>query len=137
MPRKDVTQAELSLLEVLWDSGPTTIREITEAVYPGGSASDYATVKKLLSRLEMKGYVERDRRSMAHVYRAVSTRDQLIGQRLRSLADSLCGGSSTPLLTHLLQTEQLSAAELDELRTLLEELGARKRGRGPSARKPD
>ncbi len=135
LPRKDVTTAELALLEVLWEEGPTTIRELADSVYPGGSASDYATVKKLLSRLEQKGYVKRDRRSMAHVYKAVSSRDELIGQRLRTLANNLCGGSSTPLLTHLLQTERLTRAELDELRALLDELGERKRGKGPSGRK--
>ena len=72
---------------------------------------------------------------MAHVYKAVSSRDELIGQRLRTLANNLCGGSSTPLLTHLLQTERLTRAELDELRALLEEMGERKRGKGPSGHK--
>ncbi len=135
LPRKDVTKAELTLLEVLWQEGPTTIRELTDSVYPGGSPSGYATAKKLLSRLEQKGYVKRDRRAMAHVFTAASSRDELIGQRLRTLADNLCGGSRTPLLTHLLETDRLTRAELDELRRLIEEFGQRKPGRGSSVRK--
>ncbi len=127
LSRKDVTRAELALLEVLWEGGPATIRELTDSVYPGGSASDYATVKKLLSRLEKKGYIQRDRGAMAHVFSATASREELIGQRLRTLADSLCGGSRTPLLTHLLKTERLSRAELDELQALLAELGQEKK----------
>ena len=134
LSRKDVTRAELALLEVLWEAGPATIRELTDSVYPGGSASDYATVKKLLSRLEKKGYVQRDRGAMAHVFSATASREALIGQRLRTLADSLCGGSRTPLLTHLLRTERLTKSELDELRAFLEELGqTRKRERRKSS----
>ena len=59
--KKDVTDAELALLQVLWESGGLTIRDLTDAVYPEGGESDYATVKKLLARLESKGFVHRDR----------------------------------------------------------------------------
>ena len=122
LPRKDVTGAELTLLEMLWDEGSATIRRLTDVVYPGGSPSDYATVKKLLSRLEAKGYVQRDQRAMAHVFKASCSRDELIGQRLQALANNLCEGSRTPLLTHLLRTERLTSRELEELEALLDDL---------------
>ena len=54
---KDVTDAEMAVLQVLWDRSSATIRELTDAVYPGGGASDYSTVKKLLARLQTKGLV--------------------------------------------------------------------------------
>lgn len=118
-PAPEVTETELSILQLLWDQGPAPIRQLTNALYPSGSASHYATVQKLLDRLEAKGLVARDRSSMPHVFRSICSRDQYIGGQLRAMADKLCGGSLTPLLTHLLQREQLSAEERRELRGLL------------------
>jgi BlaI family transcriptional regulator, penicillinase repressor len=119
-PKDDVTDAELAVLQVLWDDGPATIRLLTDRVYPQGTAAHYGTVQKLLERLEQKGYVRRDRSAMAHQFVAVIGRDTLIGRRLREMAEKLCGGSLTPLLTHLLRAERLSPAERQELRTLIE-----------------
>jgi predicted transcriptional regulator len=115
-----VTDAELAVLEVLWDQGPSTIREITDLVYPDGSASSYATVQKLLDRLETKRWVARRARGRANEFRARESRDELLGRRLRETADRLCGGSLTPLLTHLVRAENLSPEELDALRKLVE-----------------
>lgn len=117
--REAPTEAELAVLQALWDDGPSTIRHLTDKLYPSGSASHYATVQKLLERLEDKGYVNRDRAAMTHIFTATLGRDAYIGGQLRAMAEKLCGGSLTPLLTHLLQTERLSAAERRELRRLL------------------
>ena len=76
-------------------------------------------MQKLLDRLEIKGLVGRDRSSMTHVFHAIATRDDFIGSQLRAMADKLCGGSVTPLLTNLLQREQFSVEERRELRELL------------------
>jgi predicted transcriptional regulator len=118
-PTPNVTDAELRVLEALWDLGPSTIRKLTDHVYPGGGQSSYATVQKLLDRLEDAGCVARDRSAMTHVFVAAVTRDELIGGQLRAVAERLCGGSVAPLLTHLLKTEALSEAERTELRRLL------------------
>src|SRR3954465_3300162 len=100
---QDVTKAELAVLQALWDAGPATIRQLVERVYQQTGTSVYGTVQKLLERLESKGFVRRDRSSPVHVFRAALDRDALIGRRLRAVADSLCGGSLTPLLTHLVE----------------------------------
>ena len=68
-------------------------------------------MQKLLERLEAKGYVHRDRRRPVHVFAAAIDRDALIGRRLRDMAEKLCGGSLTPLLTHLVRAKRLTAAE--------------------------
>jgi predicted transcriptional regulator len=120
-PIKDVSDAELAVLRVLWDEGPATIRQLTDRIYPNGTAAHYGTVQKLLERLEAKGHVTRDRRAMAHVFAARTDRDALIGRRLRETAEKLCGGSLTPLLTHLLKVERLSPKERQELRALMDE----------------
>ncbi len=63
MPRmpQDVTDAEMAVLQVLWDQGPANRRQITDLLYPGGGPALYTTVQKLLERLEAKGYVTKDR----------------------------------------------------------------------------
>ena len=125
----DVTDAELALLTALWDHGPAPIRRLAERVYGEGGPSAYATVQKLLERLEQKGCVARDRRESVHVFRAAVGRDELIGRRLRAVADALCGGSFTPLLTHLVEGEGLSPTERSELRSLIDRLdGPRSEG---------
>jgi BlaI family penicillinase repressor len=125
----DVTEAELALLQALWDAGPATIRQLVDRVYKQEGASVYATVQKLLDRLESKGFVVRDRAGQVHVFRPAVGREELIGRRLRAVADSLCGGSLSPLLTHLVEDRGLSEAERRELRGLIEKLDRRRRAR--------
>ena len=124
---QDVTEAELALLQALWDSGPSTIRQLVERVYKQTGTSVYATVQKLLDRLETKEFVSRDRSGPVHVFRAAIDRDELIGRRLRAVADSLCGGSLSPLLTHLVEGKGLSEKERTELRGLIEQLDRKRR----------
>ena len=121
-PTPDVTDAELSVLQALWDQGPATIRRLTDTLYPEGTAGQYGTVQKLLERLESKGCVKRDRRPWPHVFAAAIDRGTLIGWRLRTMAEKLCGGSMTPLLLHLLQAEKFGPEERKELRAFLEQL---------------
>jgi BlaI family transcriptional regulator, penicillinase repressor len=126
---QDVTDAELAVLQVLWDEGPATIRRLTDVLYPAGGAAQYATVQKLLERLEAKGYVGRRRTGAAHLFSAAVPRDELIGRRLQDVAEKLCGGSLTPLLTHLVRTRRLSARERQELRDLIDELDTKGKGK--------
>jgi predicted transcriptional regulator len=118
----DVTDAELAVLQALWDRGSATIRQLTDALYPEGTDVHYATVQKLLERLEAKGHVARDRSGHAHRFRARTDRDTLVGHRLRAMAEKLCGGLMAPLLTHLVRAEALSSRERHELRALIDEL---------------
>jgi predicted transcriptional regulator len=124
MPRtpQDVTATELAILQVLWDQQTATRRQITDVLYPGGVSAHYATVQKLLERLEGKGYVRHDRGDGVLRFTAMMDREQFISRRLLDMADKLCGGSLTPLLMNLVRAKPLSARELDELRALLDEL---------------
>jgi len=124
MPRlpQDVTDAELAILEVLWERGSATVREIAEQLYSGYSASQHATAQKLLERLEAKDCVRRNRGLWPHVFEAAIDRQALIGRRLQQTADRLCDGSIQPLLTHLVKAGRLSADERRSLRNLLDEL---------------
>ena len=123
MPREpqDITEAELALMQVLWDRGRASIRQLTDALYPDGSAAQYATVQKQLERLEAKGFVARDRSLFVHVFSPTIERDELIGRKLRAVADKLCGGSLAPLLSHLARMKPLTDDERRALRELIDE----------------
>ncbi len=123
---QDVTDAELAVLEVLWDEGKATVRQISETLYPSGTGSHHATVQKLLDRLKMKECVSRDRSVWPHLFRAAIRRDELIGRRLQTTADKLCGGSLQPLLTHLVRSSNLNHRDRQSLRLLLDELEVRR-----------
>jgi BlaI family penicillinase repressor len=125
--RTRVTDAELAVLEVLWARGGLSIREIADAVYPGGGASEYSTVQKLLERLEGKGCISRDRRSFAHTFVTRVDRGHLIRDELEELAAKLCEGSFTPLLVHLVKSRKLRAEDRAELRRILEDEELRRR----------
>jgi predicted transcriptional regulator len=128
---QNVTDAELAVLQALWDHGGTaTVRQLADALYPRCTTAQYATVQKLLERLEAKGCVTRDRSPWPHQFTAAIDRDDLIGRHLRSVAEKLCGGSLTPLLTHLLRAERLSAKDRQELRAFMEELEQKAKSKG-------
>jgi predicted transcriptional regulator len=123
MPRtaKEVTDAELAVLRQLWEAGTCTSRALTERLYPACSASCYATVQKLLERLEGKGCVARERSSSVHKFQAAVCREELIHRGLRSIADKLCDGSLIPLLAELVRAGRLSPKEREELWKLIGE----------------
>ena len=122
MPREaqDVTESELALMQRLWDAGRASIRQLTDALYPAGGPAQYATVQKQLERLEAKGFVRRDRSLFVHVFEPAVDRDELIGRRIRSMAEKLCGGSLVPILSHLARSKALSPKERAALRELIE-----------------
>ena len=119
--RIDVSEYELAVLQVLWDRGPATIREISEQIYGDSSTPRYATVQKLLERLEKKKCVRRNRQSFAHTFAPKVEREDLIGHEIERLAEKLCGGSTTPLLIHLAEDAKLSDEERELLRRLIDE----------------
>ena len=125
----NITDAEWSVLEKLWDHGEATIRQLADWLYPKGGPSEYATVHKLLERLESKNFVVRKRNGGVFVFQPSIPRDEIIGRQLESLVDKMCGGSLQPLLTNLVRVKRLSTDELRDLLALVEELDARKRPR--------
>lgn len=124
MKLERVTAGELAILQVLWDRGEATSREITEAIYDEVTDPKISSVQKLIERLESKGCVRRDRTERAHRFRARATREDFLENRLRTLADDLCGGAVAPLVATLLRARNVSAKQRDELRRLVEDLWA-------------
>jgi predicted transcriptional regulator len=129
-PPQDVTDAELAILNVLWERGRATVRELAEELYDKSSASQHATVQKLLERLQAKGCVSRDRDSWPHTFAPAIEREDLIGRQLQQTADKLCDGSLQPLLTHLVKAGRLSAGDRQSLRSLLDDLNQESKRQG-------
>ncbi len=130
----DVPDAELRVLEALWQRRAATTREITDTLYPGGGISKRATVLKLLERLEGKRFVRRDQGPATQTFEVQVDRETLIGGQLRRIADRLGGRSFTPLLAHLVEAADLTPQERNHLGRLLktEEPGQTGRPRNES-----
>lgn len=119
---QDVTDAELAVLHLLWQQGASAVRPLAETLYPDRSTpAGVATVQKLLERMEDKGCVARQKGTGPQVFEATVARDDLIDRRLRVMANQLCEGSLTPLLTNLVKAGKLSNKERQELKELLAE----------------
>jgi predicted transcriptional regulator len=119
---RDVTEAELNVLQVLWQQGSLTIRAVAEILEPNRADAYYSTVKKLLERLEAKHFVRRQLDGIAYIYEAIVDRDELVGRRLREVAETLCEGSVTPLLTQLAQHGRLNKKQQKMLMELIDDL---------------
>jgi BlaI family transcriptional regulator, penicillinase repressor len=119
---QDVTDTELAIMQVCWEKSPVTRRQIADVLYPGGGPAQYATVQKLLQRLEDKGFVTHEKEGLQLFFRPAVPREELINRRLQDVADKLCGGSLTPLLMNLVRARSVSPQELDALRQLVKNL---------------
>ena len=127
-PRKSptLTEAELRLMDVVWESGPATVHQILEAL-PGRPALAYNSVLTTIRILEKKGYVQHLKDGRAHVYQAVIGRKEATRSEVRNLVGRFFKNSHELLLLNLLEDRSLDAQELQRLRELLE------RNRPPSS----
>ena len=119
---QDISASELAVLRLLWERPALSIRQVAETLHGDRAAARYPTVQKQLERLEAKGFVRRDRTLMVHLFSAAVGREELVGRKLDAVVDTLCGGSLSPVLTHLLRAAKLSDAQRDELRALIEQI---------------
>lgn len=124
MPRQSaiVTDAELAVLEHLWQEGSRTVREISQGVYGENTAAYHATVNSLLDQLEAKGYVGRDRSGFAHVFTVTVDRSQLVGLQLQEIADSHFQGALSPMLLTLIDKLKLRPRDRNAIRKIIEDI---------------
>ena len=115
-----LANAELAVMELLWQQDRLTARHIREELYAGATKAQHGTVQRLLQRLEEKGVVERDCELPVHLFSALISRQAYAGSQLESLADKLTSGSLAPLITHLMEQKKISRAEIKRLRLILD-----------------
>jgi predicted transcriptional regulator len=116
------TDAELEILQVLWDRGPATVRQVHNALAEAGRETGYTTVLKLMQIMFDKCLVTRDESQRSHIYRARSARQTTQRQLVRDLAARAFGGSTEQLVVQALSSQRTSKEELAEIRRLLDEL---------------
>lgn len=124
-PLPKPTEAELALLRVLWERGPSTVREIWQQINRHQRAG-YTTVLKLLQIMLEKGLVRRDETTRSHVYGPSLTEDQTQKQVVVDVLDRVFAGSARRLVMQALTAKKASPEELAEIRKLLDEMGGRK-----------
>jgi predicted transcriptional regulator len=113
------TDAELAILRVLWDRGPSTVRQVHE-VLSRARPTGYTTALKLLQIMAEKGLVSRDERDRTHVYHARLSEEQTQRQLVRDLLDRAFGGSAHKLVMQALAARRATADELSEIRRLID-----------------
>lgn len=118
------TEGELRLLRILWNRGPSTVREVHDSL---GAASDtgYTTVLKLLQIMHAKGLVIRDESSRTHIYAAAVPPETTQRQLVADLVERAFGGSASTLVMQALAPRAASREELSQIRGLLDELERR------------
>lgn len=119
-PRKPVADAELEVLQLLWEHGPLTVRAMLAHLPEGERA--YTTVQTLLSRLAQKGYVKSRKDGRALIYQPLIERDDLLTSELSDVASRVTGGKATPLMLNLVENHELSRDDIAQLRALLDKL---------------
>lgn len=113
------TESETEILKALWSQGPSTVRQVQEAL---GGRTGYTTVLKLLQIMAVKGLVRRDERDRAHVYAPVLSKIQTQHRILSRLAGKLFDGSVARLVVGALESRQASREDLAEIRRLVDRI---------------
>ncbi len=120
-PEKMPTGTELAILRVLWELGPSTVRQVYERLGREGSVG-YTTVLKMLQIMTVKGLVDRDETSRAHVYEARESRDRTQGRLVNDLLERAFDGSASKLVLRALSAQPATPAEIAEIRRMLDEI---------------
>jgi len=115
------TDAELTILQVLWDRGPTTVREVYKILHRDKNVG-YTTVLKLMQIMTDKGLVERDESCRPQLYRPRFPREQTERQLIKDLADRAFGGSAKRLVMQALEAKKASPDELAQIEKLFNKL---------------
>jgi len=115
------TDSELSILRVLWQLGPSTVRRVQEELNQN-QTTGYTTVLKLLQIMNEKGLVNRDESERTHIYRAAIPEEETKQQLVTDLLKRAFGGSARQLVLHALSAKKASRKELAQIRRLLDEM---------------
>jgi predicted transcriptional regulator len=117
-PAPKPTEAELAILKVLWERGPSTVRQVHDVLAPERE-SGYTTTLKFMQLMIEKGMLVRDEDGRMHVYRAAHPEEATQQRLIADLLERAFGGSSAKLVIQALAAKPASAAELREIRKIL------------------
>ncbi|MDH5400506.1 MAG: BlaI/MecI/CopY family transcriptional regulator [Cyclobacteriaceae bacterium] len=113
------TEKELEILSVLWEEGPSTVKQVHELM---GNTTGYTTTLKIMQIMSEKGLVNREKEGRIHIYSAVASAENTGGELLNRLKNMAFGGSSMRLVMGALGNSKSSKQELREIREYIEKL---------------
>jgi BlaI family transcriptional regulator, penicillinase repressor len=115
---RDIPQAEFEVMEVLWQKGEATVKEV-QALLGKDRKSAYTTVATLLTRLKEKGYVSAEERSFAYVFRPLVPRERVVRYKLDDLVRRVLGGKLAPLAAYIAENRKLSKQQIEALEAII------------------
>lgn len=115
------TESELEILRVLWEKGPSTVREVHEVLEQSKDAG-YTTTLKLMQIMHEKGLLNRDTSSKTHIYSSVVSQENTQRQLLDKMIDTVFNGSASQLVLQALGNHKSSKEELDRIKQYLDEI---------------
>jgi len=121
------TDAELEILRVLWERGPSTVREVQEAL-SRGKPTGYTTALKLMQIMVEKELLRRNESNRAHVYRVAAPRGRTLRRLAKDMLERAFGGSAVGLVLHALESRDVSPEDIAKIRELLDDYESRAGG---------
>jgi predicted transcriptional regulator len=134
MKQREPSKLEMQVLSVLWRRGPSTVRDVLEAM-PDGKTRAYTTILTVMQVMEKKGLVGHTTQGNAHLYEAQVSRARAIGPMLRGLVRDVFGGSAVAAMQQLLAENEVSREELQEIKRLIAEQDRKEAEKPASATK--
>jgi BlaI family penicillinase repressor len=116
------TKSELEILQVLWESGPSTARFVNDHLNKERRPVMYMSTLKLMQIMVEKGLLKKDASQMTHVYQAVAEESKTKGLLLDRVVDNLFNGSATSLMMQLLGNKKISRKEMEEFKELIKKI---------------
>lgn len=118
---KKPTESELSILNILWQNGPSSVREVHEIISKN-KESKYTTTLKLLQIMNEKGLVKRDSSSKVHIYEAKITKEKTQKQYLARMIDTVFNGSASSMVMQALGQHKTTPEELEAIKKYLDNI---------------
>ncbi len=129
MEKAKPSDLEMQVLSVLWERGPSTAREVLEAM-PDGKKRAYTSILSVMQVMEKKGLLTHTNKGVAHVYEPTGTKSKVLQPFLHRVLKEVFGGRPAALMQALLRETTVSDADLSEMRRLLAEAQRENRGAG-------
>lgn len=120
MNNQQFGSVQLKIMQVLWDKGQATAREITSLLNREQEIA-HSTVQTLLRQLELKGAISHQRVNRTFVFRALAEQGRVVESEIRQLKNRLFSGSAMGLMSYLLKQETIAPAEMNEIKRLIQE----------------
>jgi BlaI family transcriptional regulator, penicillinase repressor len=124
--KTEPTRSELEILKVLWENGPSTVRQVNDNLNEQTRTVQYTSTLKLMQIMQDKGLLKRDDSSMKHVYSPAEPEQKTKNALLEKFVDSMYNGSASSLVMQLLGNKKTTKKELQAIKDLLNKMNTNK-----------